>query len=85
MTPICGLVVVKDRELAERVAFHQNAAGAVLGPQDSWLTIRGLKTLSVVSTGSRKTQARLRSGFIVTRGSQGLLPGSAPTTRAMTS
>ncbi len=44
---VCGLVVVKDPALAERVYFHQNAAGAVLGPQDSWLTIRGLKTLAV--------------------------------------
>ena len=44
---ICGLVTVKDPALAERVYFHQNAAGAVLAPQDSWLTIRGLKTLSV--------------------------------------
>jgi cystathionine gamma-synthase/cystathionine beta-lyase len=44
---VCGLVVVKDPALAERVYFHQNAAGAVLAPQDSWLTIRGLKTLAV--------------------------------------
>lgn len=44
---VCGLVTVKDPALAERVYFHQNAVGAVLGPQDSWLTIRGLKTLSV--------------------------------------
>lgn len=44
---ICGLVTVKDPVLAEKVAFHQNGAGAVLGPQDSWLTIRGMKTLSV--------------------------------------
>ncbi|GAM08161.1 cystathionine gamma-lyase [Geobacter sp. OR-1] len=44
---VCGLVVVKDPELAEKVYFHQNGAGAVLGPQDSWLTIRGMKTLSV--------------------------------------
>jgi cystathionine beta-lyase/cystathionine gamma-synthase len=44
---ICGLVAVKDPDLAERVYFHQNAAGAILGPQDSWLTIRGMKTLSV--------------------------------------
>ena len=44
---VCGLVVVKEPGLAERVAFHQNAAGAVLGPQDSWLTIRGMKTLSI--------------------------------------
>jgi len=44
---ICGLVTVKDPELAERVYFLQNGAGAVLGPQDSWLTIRGMKTLSI--------------------------------------
>lgn len=44
---ICGLVTVRDPELAERVYFHQNGAGAVLGPQDCWLTIRGMKTLSV--------------------------------------
>lgn len=44
---ICGLVTVRDPQLAERVYFHQNGAGAVLGPQDSWLTIRGMKTLAI--------------------------------------
>lgn len=44
---VSGLAVAKDSALAEKVYFHQNAAGAVLGPQDSWLTIRGMKTLSV--------------------------------------
>lgn len=44
---VCGLLAVKDAALAEQVGFHQNAAGAVLGPQDSWLTIRGMKTLSI--------------------------------------
>ena len=44
---VAGLVVVKDPILAETVYFHQNSVGAVLGPQDSWLTIRGMKTLSV--------------------------------------
>jgi len=44
---ICGLVTVKDPVLAEKVYFHQNGAGAILGPQDSWLTIRGIKTLSI--------------------------------------
>lgn len=44
---VSGLVVVKDPELAEKVYFYQNSVGAVLGPQDSWLTIRGMKTLSV--------------------------------------
>ncbi|GFE60342.1 PLP-dependent aspartate aminotransferase family protein [Geobacter sp. AOG2] len=44
---IAGLVVVKDSDLAERVYYHQNAAGAILGPQDSWLVMRGIKTLGV--------------------------------------
>jgi cystathionine beta-lyase/cystathionine gamma-synthase len=44
---VAGLVVAKDPALAERIYFHQNGAGAILGPQDSWLTIRGIKTLGV--------------------------------------
>lgn len=44
---VAGLVVVKDPELAEKVYFLQNSVGAVLGPQDSWLVIRGMKTLGV--------------------------------------
>jgi cystathionine beta-lyase/cystathionine gamma-synthase len=44
---VSGLVVVKDPALAEKVYFLQNSVGAVLGPQDAWLTIRGMKTLSV--------------------------------------
>lgn len=44
---IGGLVVVKGQELAKRVYFVQNAFGAILGPQDSWLLLRGLKTLKV--------------------------------------
>ena len=42
-----GALVVKDLDLAERIAFHQNAIGGVAGPFDSWLTLRGLKTLAV--------------------------------------
>jgi cystathionine beta-lyase/cystathionine gamma-synthase len=44
---VAGLVTVKDPGLAEQVYFHQNAVGAVLGPQDSWLTVRGMKTLGI--------------------------------------
>lgn len=44
---LAGLVTVRDPALAERIYFHQNAAGATLGPQDAWLTIRGIKTLGV--------------------------------------
>ena len=42
-----GALVVADAELGERLAFHQNAMGAVAGPFDSWLVLRGIKTLGV--------------------------------------
>ncbi|WP_299052520.1 cystathionine gamma-synthase [uncultured Nocardioides sp.] len=42
-----GALAVRDADLAERVAFHQNAIGAVAGAFDSWLVLRGLKTLAV--------------------------------------
>ncbi len=42
-----GALVVRDLELAERIEFHQNAMGAVAGPFDAWLVLRGLKTLGV--------------------------------------
>ena len=44
---IAGLVVVKDEQLAERLGFIQNATGGVLAPFDSFLLIRGIKTLAV--------------------------------------
>ncbi|MFW6204836.1 MAG: cystathionine gamma-synthase [Actinomycetota bacterium] len=42
-----GALVVRDDEVAERLAYHQNAMGAVAGPFDAWLVQRGLKTLAV--------------------------------------
>ena len=42
-----GALVLADDGLAEQVAFHQNAMGAVAGPMDSWLVLRGIKTLGV--------------------------------------
>ncbi|MCW2915940.1 MAG: Cystathionine gamma-lyase [Actinomycetia bacterium] len=42
-----GALVVADAELGERLAFHQNAMGAIAGPFDAWLTLRGIKTLGV--------------------------------------
>ncbi|PCF48017.1 bifunctional cystathionine gamma-lyase/homocysteine desulfhydrase [Staphylococcus delphini] len=44
---VAGLVAVKDETLAERIAFVQNSTGGVLGPQDSYLLIRGMKTLAL--------------------------------------
>ncbi|KAB2378896.1 cystathionine gamma-synthase [Actinomadura montaniterrae] len=42
-----GALIVADGGLGERLAFHQNAMGAVAGPFDAWLTLRGIKTLGV--------------------------------------
>lgn len=42
-----GAAVTSDSDLHERMAFYQNAAGAVPGPFDSWIVLRGLKTLAV--------------------------------------
>jgi cystathionine beta-lyase/cystathionine gamma-synthase len=44
---VAGAVVVKDKQLAERLAFLQNAVGAVPGPMDCFLVLRGIKTLPI--------------------------------------
>lgn len=44
---VCGLIVAKDLELGERIRFIQNSTGGVLGPNDSWLLIRSIKTLAL--------------------------------------
>lgn len=44
---VAGLVTTNNEELADSIAFYQNAIGGVLGPQDSWLLQRGIKTLGV--------------------------------------
>jgi cystathionine gamma-synthase len=42
-----GALVALDAELGEQLAYHQNAMGAIAGPFDSWLVMRGIKTLGV--------------------------------------
>jgi cystathionine gamma-synthase len=42
-----GALVLSDADLAERLTYHQNAMGAVNGPFDAWLVLRGIKTLGV--------------------------------------
>jgi cystathionine gamma-synthase len=44
---IGGALVVRDLDLAERIGFHQNAIGAVAGPFDAYLTLRGIRTLGI--------------------------------------
>ncbi|WP_248961660.1 cystathionine gamma-synthase [Sphaerisporangium perillae] len=42
-----GALVARDRDLGEELAYHQNAMGAIAGPFDAWLTLRGIKTLAL--------------------------------------
>jgi cystathionine gamma-synthase len=42
-----GAAIAREAELGEQLAFHQNAMGAVSGPFDAWLVMRGIKTLGV--------------------------------------
>jgi cystathionine beta-lyase len=44
---VMGALVVKDKELANQLYFIQNASGAICGPQDAFLVLRGIKTLHV--------------------------------------
>jgi cystathionine gamma-synthase len=42
-----GAVIARDTDLGDQIAFHQNAMGAISGPFDAWLVLRGIKTLGV--------------------------------------
>jgi cystathionine beta-lyase len=44
---VLGAIMLNDKELADKLAFIQNASGAICGPQDSFLVLRGIKTLHV--------------------------------------
>ncbi len=66
---LSGLVVVNDKELADRLYYLQNAIGGVLAPWDSFLVIRGIKTLGVrmdrhVKNAERIAQWLSGSGYV---------------------
>ena len=44
---VLGALIVNDKDLSEQLYFIQNASGAICGPMDSFLTLRGIKTLHV--------------------------------------
>jgi cystathionine beta-lyase/cystathionine gamma-synthase len=44
---IGGIVITNDHDIAAQISFHQNAVGAIPGPQDAYLTLRGAKTLAL--------------------------------------
>ncbi|AXG39004.1 MULTISPECIES: cystathionine gamma-synthase [Enterococcus] len=54
---VAGLATTNDDALAEKIGFYQNAIGGVLGPQDSWLLQRGIKTLGVRMEAHQKNAA----------------------------
>ena len=54
-----GLVVCRRQEVAERIEFLQNAEGAVLGPWDSWLLLRGIDTLAVRQARQEQTTTKI--------------------------
>lgn len=54
-----GVVVARDRPIAERLAFLQNAEGAALAPFDAWLVLRGMRTLGVRLDRQQATAARV--------------------------
>ena len=56
---ICGFAVVNDTELGNRIRYIQNGFGAVLGPQDSFLALRGFKTLKVRMDQGQQSAARI--------------------------
>ncbi|MDQ1001417.1 cystathionine gamma-lyase/homocysteine desulfhydrase [Neobacillus niacini] len=56
---VAGLAVVNNKKLAEDLHFVQNSTGGVLGPQDSWLLIRGMKTLGIRMEETEKNTAAI--------------------------
>jgi cysteine-S-conjugate beta-lyase len=56
---VAGLAVVNNEDLAKRLGFLQNGFGAILGVQDAWLVLRGIKTLHVRLEQSQKSAIKL--------------------------
>lgn len=56
---VAGLAVARETELGRRLRMIQNTVGAILGPQDSWLALRGLRTLAVRIEAQQATAGRL--------------------------
>ncbi len=59
-----GLLATSRADLAERLAFHQNAAGAVPSPFDCWLVLRGLRTLAVRMERASANAARVADWLV---------------------
>jgi len=62
---LAGLIVTKGKELSEQMAFLHNSIGAVLGAQDSWLLVRGMKTLALRMERHQENATRI-ANFLLT-------------------
>lgn len=56
---VAGLVATNNEPLAERIAFVQNSVGGILGPMDSYLLVRGIKTLALRMEQTEKTALKI--------------------------
>ena len=65
---IAGLAVTRDEELGRALKAVQNSAGTILGPQDSWLVLRGSKTLGVRMDRQQATAATMARELQTWRG-----------------
>lgn len=61
---VAGLTTTNKEELAEKIGFYQNSIGGVLGPQDSWLLQRGIKTLAVRMEAHQKNAETLANYLV---------------------
>ena len=61
---VAGLATTNKEGLAEKIGFYQNSIGGVLGPQDSWLLQRGIKTLAVRMEAHQKNAETLANYLV---------------------
>ena len=70
-----GVVITNSDEIAEQIGFLQNAVGAILSPFDSWLVLRGVKTLAVRMKQHEENGRAMAELPVASRqGEEGLLP-----------
>lgn len=61
---VAGLAVTSNAKLAKELYFLQNTLGGVLGPQDAWLTMRGIKTLKVRMDYSQRSALKIATQLV---------------------
>lgn len=64
---LAGIVVTGSAELSQKVGFVQNSTGGILGPQDSWLLLRGLKTLALRMEKQQTNAAQIANWLVNNR------------------